>query len=59
MKCDKSLREVWGWKDEIYKEIKNLSGKELVNYFRQQSDAMQKKYNLRLRKIRPSVSSTK
>ncbi len=59
MKYGKSLREVWDWKDEIYKEIKGLSGKELIDYYHKQADAIQKKYNLRLKRIRPSVSSTK
>ncbi len=27
---DKSLLEVWEWKDKIYQEVKNLSAKEYV-----------------------------
>ncbi len=59
MKHDKSLQDVWKWKDEVYKEIKGLRGDNLINYFRQQSKNIQKKYNLRLRRVNPSVSNHK
>ena len=58
MKHDKSLREVWEWKDEVYKEIKNLDSKALINYFHQQTKDITKKYNLHLKKINPSISPT-
>ena len=28
MKVDKSLREVWEWKDKVYEEMKHLSTEE-------------------------------
>lgn len=59
MKHDKSLQDVWKWKDEVYKDIKNLHGEDLINYFRQPSKDFQKKYNLRLKRIDPSVSRHK
>ena len=51
MKYDKSLQDVWKWKDEVYKEIKGLHGKDMINYFRKQSKDIQKKYNLHLQRV--------
>ena len=34
MKVDKSLKEVWDWKDRIYEETKTLSMEDRVNKIR-------------------------
>ena len=59
MKHDKSLEEVWKWKDEVYKETRGLHGEDLINYFRQQAKDIQKKYNLHLKRTAPSNSHQK
>ncbi len=59
MKPDKSLQDVWKWKDEVYKETKGLNGEDLINYFRQQSKNIQRKYNLHLKSFSPSISRQK
>ena len=59
MKHDKLLQDVWRWKEEVYKEIKGLRGEGLINYFRQQSKSIQKKYNLRLKRVDSSISRHK
>lgn len=59
MKPDKSLQEVWRWKDEVYKEIKSLHGKDLIDYFHQQSKNLQEKYSLHLKHIDPSMARPK
>jgi hypothetical protein len=38
MKYDKSLLEVWEWKEKVYQEVKNLSAKEYVKKIRNDAD---------------------
>ncbi len=38
MKVDKSLKEVWDWKDRIYEETKTLSMEDRVNKIRADVD---------------------
>ena len=56
MNADKSLEEVWKWKDEIYKETKHLSLGEFAQYIRKQAERIHKKYNLNLPKAGHAVS---
>lgn len=42
MKIDKSLQEVWNWKNEIYKETKSMSMKDFCEYIRQKSKKAKK-----------------
>ena len=51
MKIDKSLQEVWDWKDKIYQENKYLSLKETVDKIRRETHEISEKYNLRLKKL--------
>lgn len=52
MKIDKSLQEVWDWKDTVYEETKNMTVKERNAYSRKNLEALRKKYNLNLRKAK-------
>ena len=46
----KVLLEVWGWKDKVYQETKDMSTEEWLRYVRKQSGALKKKYNLKLKR---------
>ena len=35
---DKSLVEVWKWKEKVYRDVKNLTAKECVEKFRSDAD---------------------
>lgn len=37
-KYDKSLTEVWEWKEEVYREVKDLSAKEYIDKVRKDAD---------------------
>ena len=50
MKYDRSLKEVWQWKEDIYKDIKKLSIREQLNYISRQAKKASKKYRLRATK---------
>ena len=50
-KYDKSLMEVWEWKDNFYQDTKELSLKETVARIRKEAKGICEKYNLRLKKI--------
>lgn len=54
MKVDKSLQEVWDWKEQVYEETKGLSTKEKIANFRKTSDDFCKKYNLKLKRLHSS-----
>lgn len=49
MKVDKSLQEVWDWKDALYEETKNMTMKERIKYLNEKGEEIEKKYNLNLR----------
>lgn len=48
MKIDKSLQEVWDWKEAIYEETRHMTMHERVEYIRKGADEACKKYNLNL-----------
>ncbi len=48
MKDDRALKEVWSWKDAIYKETKGMSVKEFVHFAHKRAQVFRKKYNVRL-----------
>lgn len=50
MKADKSLEEVWKWKDEIYEETKDMSMDEYAEYIHKGAQELCKKYNLKFKK---------
>lgn len=54
MKVDKSLQEVWDWKEKVYQETKHLSLKDTVESIRKGAEDFCKKYKLRLRILRPA-----
>ncbi len=49
MKIDKSLEQVWKWKEEINEETKGMTMHERVEYIRKGADRARTKYNLRLK----------
>ena len=51
MKADKSLQEVWKWKDKVYEETKGLSIKETTQKIHLEAEKAKKKYKLKLRKL--------
>ena len=52
MKVDKSLQDVWDWKDEIYQETKDFSMKETVEHIHKGSEEFCKKYGLKFKTLR-------
>jgi len=51
MKVDKSLQEVWDWKDQVYRETKDRSMKETVENIRRGAEEFAKKYNLHFKTL--------
>jgi len=54
MKVDKSLQEVWDWKEKVYEETKGLSAEERIASFRKASENFCEKYGLKLKKLHSS-----
>lgn len=48
---DKSLIEVWGWKDKVYSEVKGLSGKEYVEKIRKDAEKLLAGGSIRLKSV--------
>ena len=48
MKADKSLEEVWKWKEKVYNETKGMSVEEQVNAIKANAQKAIKKYGLNL-----------
>jgi hypothetical protein len=42
MIVEKSLEEVWTWKDAVYNDTKNMSKDEELNYFKEKTDSFLK-----------------
>jgi len=59
MKVDKSLQEVWDWKERVYQETKDLSIKEAVENIRKGSDEFCKKYGLHFKILHREGSKTR
>jgi len=51
-KYDKSLIEVWEWKDKVYQDFKDLTVEEYVKKVREESDAIMAKHGMRLKRIK-------
>lgn len=49
MKIDKSLEEVWRWKEEIYQETKDMSMEERVKKIKENTIRISQKYGLDLK----------
>ena len=43
MKVDRALKEVWGWKDEIYQLNKGKSMAELVRFIKREAASVNKR----------------
>jgi len=54
MKVDKSLQEVWDWKDQVYQETKHLSIEETVRKIHDGAEEFKKKYGLKLKMYHPA-----
>ena len=51
MKVDKSLQEVWDWKEKVHEATKGLSVKDAARKIKAEAEAIGKKYNLKLRNL--------
>lgn len=49
MKVDKSLQEVWDWKDKVYQETKHLSIKKTIENIHKGTEEFCNKYGLKLK----------
>ena len=50
IKIDRALKEVWDWKDAIYKESKDKSVRGIASTIRKRAAALRKSGRLHLRK---------
>ena len=50
MKVDKSLEQVWKWKEEIYNEVKELSLKKQIEFVTQEAQKVANSFPVRLKK---------
>ena len=48
---DKSLLEVWEWKDKVYEEMKDLNAEEYVERVKADAKKFAEKYGLKLRRV--------
>lgn len=51
MRVDKSLQEVWDWKEKGYKERKGLTMEEKIKKIKESAQELCKKYNLKLKTL--------
>ncbi len=58
MKVDKSLQEVWDWKNAVYEETKNMTAEERRAYSRRNYEEIKKRYNFNLRKVETPLKHT-
>jgi hypothetical protein len=56
MKVDKSLQEVWDWKDKVYQETKHLSIRDTVKKIHEDAQRIKKTAGLKLKSFRLLVS---
>ena len=49
MKTDKSLEEVWSWKEKIYQETKDMSMEERVRKIKENASRINQRYGLGLK----------
>ena len=50
MRVDKALKQVWDWKDAIYKESKDKSAHGIASTIRKEASALKKSGRLHVRK---------
>ncbi len=51
MKIDRSLEEVWRWKEKIYQETKGMSVEERVKKIKENASRINQKYGLDLKTV--------
>jgi hypothetical protein len=51
-KYDKSLIEVWEWKEKVYQKVKDLSTQEYIEKVRKDTDRILSEYGIKLRQHR-------
>jgi hypothetical protein len=47
---DRSLMEVWEWKEKVYQELKDLTPEERVEKLRKDADKFLREHGIKLRK---------
>jgi len=52
-KYDKSLVEVWGWRQKVHEELKGLTAEEYVKKVREDADVAFAKYGIELERVEP------
>ena len=52
MKIDKSLEEVWSWKEKIYLETKGMSMEDRVKKIKENASRINQRYKLNLEIIK-------
>ena len=50
MKYDRSLEEVWKWKEAIYKDVKGLSVRDQLKQISQEAKKIASRYHLPIKK---------
>jgi trimethylamine:corrinoid methyltransferase-like protein len=51
-KYDKSLVEVWEWKEKVYQKVKDLSTQEYIEKVRKDTDRILSEHGIKLRQHR-------
>lgn len=54
MKVDKSLQEVWDWKDSVYQQTKHLSVRETAKKIHEDVQQIKQKYGLKMKTLHTS-----
>jgi hypothetical protein len=55
MIAEKSLEEVWCWKDAVYNDTKNMSKEEELKYFKNKTDNFLKSFGFRKKKVSGNI----
>ena len=51
MKYDKSLEQVWKWKDSIYNRVKGIAVKKQLEFISKEAKKVEEKSRIRLKKV--------
>ena len=51
MKYDKSLEQVWKWKDSIYNRVKGMTIKKQLEFISKEAKRIEEKSRIRLKKV--------
>ena len=49
MKVDRSLKEVWEWKEKNYRDMRHMSIGQKTIFLRKRADEFKRKHNLQLK----------